>query len=194
MNRPRILNQVLVALLTIAAAMTGQNAWATITGSGTLTDPYMINSDADWETFASWINNSSTNSTYRSKYYKLGTDINVSTMVGTSSLYFAGTFDGDGHTMTANLQNDDPNVEGVAPFHYTCAEIRNLNVTGTITSAGKYAGGLVGFAVKGTKIYDCVVTATITTSADYPGGFFGIIYGDNTPSVSFENCVFAGTI
>ena len=194
MNRPRILNQVLVALLTIAAAMTGQNAWATITGSGTLTDPYMINSDADWETFASWINNSSTNSTYRSKYYKLGTDINVSTMVGTSSLYFAGTFDGDGHTMTVNLQNDDPNVEGVAPFHYTCAEIRNLNVTGTITSAGKYAGGLVGFAVKGTKIYDCVVTATITTSADYPGGFFGIIYGDNTPSVSFENCVFAGTI
>ena len=49
-------------------------AWATggtLAGNGESNNPYVIADDADWETFAGWINNANTHSNYSSKYYKL---------------------------------------------------------------------------------------------------------------------------
>ena len=91
----------LVMLTSIASWATG----GTLAGSGTSSDPYVIVDADDWGTFVNWINNS--NSTYASKYYKLGADITISSMAGTKSgsstlIPFKGTFDGDGHTITLN--------------------------------------------------------------------------------------------
>ena len=169
-----------------------------IAGTGTKDDPFLIGSTDDWNTLAASV---AGGITYSGKYVKLTNDITITTMVGIRDGFpFQGTFDGDNHTITANIVStatgDDMNEQGVAPFHYLkSAKIKNLTVAGSITSASKYAAGLAGWAHNYTEFNDCVVTATITTSADYAGGFVGNMdVNSNGYYLYFTNCVFAGTI
>lgn len=168
---------------------------AQLPGSGQKNDPYIISSSDDWNRFAEMVNGGYN---YSGRFVALDRDITISTMVGLDASHcFEGYFDGRDHTLTVNLQNNDPAVEGVAPFHHTrFAKIMNLTVDGTITSAGKYAAGLIGWSGSPDECTNCVVKATITTSADYAGGFVGNIdvESENSHSISFNNCVFAGTI
>ena len=59
---------------------------------------------------------------------------------------FAGTFDGGDHTLNVELTSDlEGNPNYCAPFAYCKgATIKNLKVTGTISTIGTFAGGLVG--------------------------------------------------
>ena len=174
-----------------------------ISGTGTKDDPYLINTTADWDLFAKSV---AGGIDYSKKYVKLTNDITISTMVGvcdeSGDRPFSGTFDGDNHTLTANITStatdDNKNNQGVAPFHLIKqATIQNLIVAGQITSASKYAAGLVGW-VDGDNnrsyIKKCVLKATITTSADYAGGFVGNIRYSNINYLYFTNSVFAGSI
>lgn len=168
---------------------------AQLPGSGQKNDPYIISSSDDWNRFAEMVNGGYN---YSGRFVALDRDITISTMVGLDASHcFEGYFDGRDHTLTVNLLNNDPAVEGVAPFHHTrFAKIMNLTVDGTITSAGKYAAGLIGWSGSPDECTNCVVKVTITTSADYAGGFVGNIdvESENNHSISFNNCVFAGTI
>lgn len=174
-----------------------------ISGTGTQEDPYLITSAEDWNLFAKSVEGGID---YSKKYVKLTNDITISTMVGvcdeSGDRPFSGTFDGDNHTLTANITStatdDNKNNQGVAPFHLIKqATIQNLIVAGQITSASKYAAGLVGWVdgdYNSSYIKNCVVKATITTSADYAGGFVGNIKYSNTNYLYFTNSVFAGSI
>lgn len=174
-----------------------------ISGTGTQADPYLITSAEDWNLFAKSVGGGID---YSKKYVKLTNDITISTMVGvcdeSGDRPFSGTFDGDNHTLTANITStatgDDKNNQGVAPFHLIKqATIQNLTVAGNITSASKYAAGLVGWIdgkSKDSNIKDCIVKATITTSADYAGGFVGNICYSDRNNLYFTNSVFAGKI
>lgn len=174
-----------------------------ISGMGTQEDPYLITSAEDWNLFAKSVEGGID---YSKKYVKLTNDITISTMVGvcdeSGDRPFSGTFDGDNHTLTANITStatdDDKNNQGVAPFHLIKqATIQNLIVAGNITSASKYAAGLVDWIdgkSKDSNIKDCIVKATITTSADYAGGFVGNICYSDRNNLYFTNSVFAGKI
>ncbi len=174
-----------------------------ISGTGTQEDPYLITSAEDWNLFAKSVGGGID---YSKKYVKLTNDITISTMVGvcdeSGDRPFRGIFDGDNHTLTANITStatdDDKNNQGVAPFHLIKqATIQNLIVAGNITSASKYAAGLVGWIdgkSKDSNIKDCIVKATITTSADYAGGFVGNICYSDRNNLYFTNSVFAGKI
>ena len=174
-----------------------------ISGTGTKDDPYLINTTDDWNLFAKSVEGGID---YYKKYVKLTNDITISTMVGvcdeSGDRPFRGIFEGDNHTLTANITStatdDNKNNQGVAPFHLIKqATIQNLIVAGQITSASKYAAGLVGWVdgdYKSSYIKNCVVKATITTSADYAGGFVGNIKYSNTNYLYFTNSVFAGKI
>ena len=175
----------------------------TLSGSGTAADPYLIKTTDDWDLFAKSV---AGGIDYYNNYVKLTNDITISTMVGVcGDRPFRGTFDGDNHTITANIvstapdDNEDKNSQGVAPFHFIKqATIQNLTVAGQITSASKYAAGLVGW-IDGSSvssyIKDCAVKATITTSADYAGGFVGNVrYSNDYNYLHFTNSVFAGSI
>lgn len=174
-----------------------------ISGTGTQEDPYLITSAEDWNLFAKSVGGGID---YSKKYVKLTNDITISTMVGvcdeSGDRPFSGTFDGDNHTLTANITStatdDNKNNQGVAPFHLIKqATIQNLIVAGNITSASKYAAGLVGWIdgkSKDSNIKDCIVKATITTSADFAGGFVGNICYSNRNYLYFTNSVFAGHI
>ena len=84
-----------------------QGAWADGSfggGDGSAKNPYIINTTAQWDQFASEVNGGNT---YSGMYFQLGDDITVSTMVGAGTTGknakpFSGTFDGAGHTLTFN--------------------------------------------------------------------------------------------
>lgn len=102
-------------LLSLLALLTAPAAWADITGSGTEADPYVLSTVADWNTFAANVN-AGTNA---DKYYKLSDSWNnsssgITTTVGTSDYPFSGTFDGNGKTITANI--NETSTQGTAPF------------------------------------------------------------------------------
>ena len=174
-----------------------------ISGTGTKEDPYLITSTDDWNVFAKSVEGGID---YYNKFVKLTNNITISTMVGvcdeSGNKPFRGTFDGDNHTLTANITStatgDDKNNQGVAPFHLIKqATIQNLTVAGQITSASKYAAGLVGWVdgnYSRSYIKDCIVKATITTSADCAGGFVGNICYSDRNYLHFTNSVFAGHI
>lgn len=175
-----------------------------ISGTGTKDEPYLINTTDDWNLFAKSVEGGID---YYGKYVKLTNNITISTMVGvcdeSGDRPFRGIFEGDNHTLTANITStatdDNKNNQGVAPFHLIKqATIQNLTVAGQITSASKYAAGLVGWVDGGdynsSYIKNCVVKATITTSADCAGGFVGNICYSNRNYLYFTNCVFAGHI
>ena len=174
-----------------------------ISGTGTKDEPYLINTTDDWNLFAKSVEGGID---YYNKFVKLTNDITISTMVGvcdeSGDRPFSGTFDGDNHTLTANITStatdDNKNNQGVAPFHLIKqATIQNLTVAGNITSASKYAAGLVGWIdgkSKDSNIKDCIVKATITTSADCAGGFVGNICYSDRNNLYFTNSVFAGKI
>jgi len=161
----------------------------TLSGAGTEGNPFIINSTADWETLAQNVNNGTD---YSGKYFQMTSDVSVTSMVGTSEANaFKGTFLGDGHTLTISI-SEGVSEQGVAPFHYiNGATIKNLTVTGTITSSTRHTGGIVGFAY-GTNVIDgCTVTVTINQDNDYAGGIIGHGLKSTT---TIKDCVFAGTI
>lgn len=174
-----------------------------ISGTGTKDEPYLINTTDDWNLFAKSVEGGID---YYGKYVKLTNNITISTMVGvcdeSGDRPFRGIFEGDNHTLTANITStatdDNKNNQGVAPFHLIKqATIQNLTVAGQITSASKYAAGLVGWVdgdYNSSYIKNCVVKATITTSADWAGGFVGNICYSDRNNLYFTNSVFAGKI
>ena len=186
---------VTVASANISIAVT-LTAGSSPAGSGTNTDPYIINSTAHWNALATAINagNSNINKDGVS-FFRLDADITVSTMIGTADHPFESTFDGNGHKLTFNLQTSD--ADYCAPFSYTRgAEIENLIVDGTIQSSGHYAGGIIGHAEGTFTVLNCVVKTNIeSTGSDqavYDGGFIGGVFGES--SVNIIGCVFEGSI
>lgn len=107
------------------------------------------------------------------------------TPVGNAASYpgdfFAGTFDGCGHTISGL------NVQGQGLFAaINQATIRNLNVSGTVNSTVNYVGGIVGKVQAGT-IENCSFSGSVSSSkkSAYVGGIAGGLYSAN---VTISGC------
>ena len=182
-----------------------------LSGEGTENSPYTISSVNDWNQFVNLV---SLGCTYQDKIVKLATTnpITITQMVGVfdeiDNRPFCGTFDGDDKTLNVNITSTATgsvmNENGVAPFHHIKgATIKNLTVTGTITSNSQFAGGLVGLVSPGpypdlyrSYITNCAVTATLNVTGNYPGGIIGHSrpLANTNQSIYLNDCVFAGTI
>ena len=103
--------------------------------------------------------------------------------------YFQGIFDGNGHTLTVNL-NGDEKYPAYAPFRRTFVgcTIKNLHVAGSIKGPLTTAG-IVGEA-RTTDIFNCRVSASIESTYNFAGGFVG--RGED--GVSIQNCLFDGSV
>ena len=193
---------MIIALLCTVA----QGAWAQYSGgTGSATDPYLINSEADWITLCNNVNDGT--STYSGEFFKLMADITVSEeitevatkMVGRGeNVNFRGTFDGGGHTLTVNYV--DNSVENAcAPFRFIRnATIRNLHVAGTINKKDKlFAGGLVGVAYGTCHISNCHSSVEIHghNGDCSSGGFIGELGTSKDPDDTYiDNCFFDGRL
>ena len=173
----------------------------TIYGRGTADEPYLISSTDDWNKLGAAINRLNLSSDL---YYQLTNDITVSTMLGINVKPFKGHFDGNGHTLTCdinhNWQTTQPtaSVEYCAPFSWiNTATIENLHVSGTI-KGGMHSAGLVGTMNNGTtnSIINCWVDATVqcdrnNENADHGGGIVGHA---GTANLTVKGCLFTGYV
>lgn len=102
--------------------------------------------------------------------------------------FFAGTFDGCGHTISGlNVQGSTVNQGLFAAINK--ATIRNLNVSGTVSCGTKnYVGGIVGKVQDGT-IENCSFSGSVT--GGYTGGIAG---GLNSNNVTISGCVNAADV
>ncbi len=159
-------------------------------GEGTGNSPWLIRSEREWKILCDSILFGGETS---GKYFRMTADVGpVTEMAGGAGHPFEGTFDGGGHTLTAAIESTDV---WAAPFGFVNgATISNLTVTGTVTGGGNHAGGLVGACAGGPNVLrDCTVAVDVSVAdgIGYAGGIVGQ-GGDST--LSFEGCVFSGSV
>ncbi len=185
-----------MTLLAVVFAISTAWADATLPGSGTIDDPFVISSAEDWNTFASNVNSGVS---FSGQFVKLDADIIVSTMVGTKDNKFCGTFNGSGHKLTFNLGASDNQFSDdyAAPFRYVDgATITRLHVAGDIYTSKRYVGGLLSDPTGKCTISNCRVSVTIRSSFDgdgTDGGFVGL-NNSSDADLTFTNCVFDGQL
>ena len=178
----------------------GFNASTTVTADRQVTvsitekDCYEIASKADWQAFCALVEDGQTAVDAKmTKDVNLETDI---TMAGTANKPYAGTFDGQGHTL--KIDWNAGSVNDVAPFgRVNGATIKNLRTEGSIRSDGYYLGGLIDEAAGGSNtVANCVsavnITSSYTSERCGAGGLISFIY-TNT-QVTITDCLVKGSI
>ncbi|MBO4840258.1 MAG: hypothetical protein J5524_04075 [Bacteroidaceae bacterium] len=152
---------------------------------------YLIASADDWKSFAEIVKAEPTANVKMTEDIDLGDD---QTMAGTEEHPYQGTFDGGGHTLNVNY---DVNITRAAPFRFiTNATIRNLHVTGSLTTTAQTGGGIVSWTEGTCLIEKCyssvVITANkVSATADTYGGIIGCNYKGN---LTLQDCMFDGSI
>ncbi len=127
-----------------------------------------------------------------------GISSNCATSSGSHHGFFTGVFDGQGHTITLDLDANKQMSKFAALFEYTeDAIIRNVTVDGTVSANvssswnhNVYAAGFVAYATRTLEISNCTSNVTITASKKYAGGFVGY----NKGQLTITNCVSNATI
>ena len=157
-------------------------------------DVYEISSVGQYLWFAGAVNSGSGNlnaklmadidlTNYASKYGNI--------IIGTSSVNYSGVFDGNGKTLTVNLDG----AANMAPFGYlNGATVKSLNVAGTIKASGKFAAGITSYSYGTTTIDRCMVSVTIESSVSGDGTHGGLVGVSESGSLTVSNCAFVGTI
>jgi len=161
-------------------------------GEGTVGDPYKIASAEDWETFIYLAGKKN----FAGEYVVLTNDIDFEGFSITPIEHFAGTFNGQYHTMrnlTMRL-----NKEEVALFCTvgSGAVIENLRIENfDIRAKGQYAGAVACCAGENSTFQNIYVHSDVTVEAteNYAGGIIGNVFGTDK-DVNITNCVFAGTV
>ena len=151
---------------------------------------YKISTEESLRAFAAAVKADDGNGTYNLSgvSFYLANDVALTGTwkpVGSTATYvgdfFAGTFDGCGHTISGL------NVQGRGLFAaINQAAIRNLNVSGTVNSTVSYVGGIVGKVQAGT-IENCSFSGSVSSSKSkaYVGGIAG---GLNSANVTISGC------
>ncbi len=162
-----------------------------LTGTGTAEDPYLVGSVEDLELLRDIMN------AEPSIHVKMTSSISVGewTPFFPSSGYiteaFSGVFDGCGHSIT-NMKVNATKANVGFFGGINGATIKNLHVSGTVSSSKSYVGGIVGKMQWGTLV-GCSFSGNVscTKSDGYAGGLIG---GSVTTSSSISGCYNAGSV
>lgn len=150
-------------------------------GSGTLSDPFLLEKRADFDKLSSYVLDGNT---FSDVYFKIQPDTSVTgqsngktiamggthfTPIGNSTTKFAGTLLGNGYTINGLVTNGQ--YSGL--FGYVNnARIDSLTVNVSNDSGNTSAGGLVGVVNGTTTITNCNVTGSVKGTHQI-GGFVG---------------------
>lgn len=169
-------------------------------GTGTASDPYQVDSPAALKALAGLVNQNDAD--YMTAYYIQTKDIDMTgetwTPAGSigsgftnGSIYFAGSYDGNGKTI-ANLTYDGT-AKGSGVFAgLNGATVKNLTVTGSITTSGQYVGGLAGYVYGASVIDGCIIKVDVTTT--YGSGQAGGIAAYLTDDAVIRNSGHEGSV
>ncbi len=155
---------------------------------------YLIGSVQDWKDFAAIVETTDDANAKMIADVDLGDD---QTMVGSESVPYQGTFDGQGNKLTIAY---DVTENYVAPFRVVNgATIQNLEVAGTINTTAEYAGGIIGYSPSSSTASNVTMCrssvsivghSSISDRTDWHGGFVGLVYSP----VHFTDCISDGKI
>ncbi len=147
----------------------------------------------DWKEFCRLVNSGKTKLNAKMiKDVDLGGDI---AMVGAYPNRYAGTFDGQRHTLTLNW--DAGESKDIAPFkNVKDCIIRNLRTKGKITSKGNWMSGLIDEVHGSVTISNCVSDVALKCSYnDNACGAAGMIsYMTKEGIVTITDCIVKGDI
>lgn len=115
------------------------------------------------------------------------------TVIGSATSFYNGTFDGQYHTITVDIQMEGG--EYMALFHRLSGTVKNLNVAGNVYAIGKYSSGLAG-QVRGDHALIENVVSTVSVESTIVGdgthgGLIGRTQSANTKCL-VRNSAFAG--
>ncbi|MFY0516238.1 hypothetical protein ACOMCU_00210 [Lysinibacillus sp. UGB7] len=137
-------------------------------GAGTAADPYLIANVDDFKLM----------STNLKSHFKLVADIDfdwipVNPIGETMTTGFSGTVDGNGFKLKNVQVNSTEDYVGIFGV-LNGANIRNVHIENvSVTSSGKYVGGLAGYA-RNTTLTNVAVTGEVNVSGgNYTGGMVG---------------------
>ena len=159
---------------------------------GTESDPYLVPSTEIWNFIARKVNSGKN---YAGKFFRQTADFGVTTPIGNfadnqpaKQKPFSGTYNGDGHTLNVNIVGS-ANFTG--PFFcLSNATVKNLVVTGSVTSSYRHASGLVGTLMGPCSLENCLVSTNVS-GTDYMGGLIG---HSRLDGFTITGCVFNGTL
>ena len=185
----------IIFMMILALLMVVTSARAlTQDGSGN----YLIGSVQDWKDFATLVQTTPTANAKMIADVNLGDDQTViGGVYNGSTLFYQGTFDGQGHTLT--IAYDVKSGDGerfTTPFSLLeGATIKNLHLDGTVNSTYAY-GGSIASILKGTNTIENVwnsVTA-VCTMGDWVqmGAFIGVLADGTTATI--RDCLYTGSI
>ena len=128
--------------------------------------------------------------TFEGVTFKLTKDIKLTgewTPIGMSeSICFAGSFDGNGHTISNVIIKN--NADSIGFFGYLKGEVKDLNLSGSIESTGGECGGVAGSLDPSASVTGC--SAAMDINAGKKTG--GIVGSSNGGKI--ENCVNRGNV
>lgn len=153
-------------------------------------DTYTIHDSIGWDLFCECLLDTATYNGFSGKTVVLDADITANRNAGSDTAHFKGTFDGQGHKITANIS-----ATSRAALFSTIngATIKNLAVDGSVTG-GIHCAGLVSIAADGSTntIENVAVNVAVTTTGSHCGGILG--HGGTNTNNTLRGCVFTGSI
>lgn len=166
-----------------------------LSGSGTSSNPYKINSQNDFYLLVDHVN---AGGATKNTYFDLTTNIKIYDQVGGiingTTRNFEGVFDGKGHSIIFEISPSNYNSGDLGIFAYLYGTVKNLIVLGgnvELTKNDKSAGAIAGSAYSGAIIENCInVNCTIEAYGNNSnfntniGGIVGYVSGD----VKITNC------
>ena len=238
MRKTRLICTILAIVMVVSIMPMGMISItaATITpatsfagGSGTQSNPYIIKTAAQLAYFAKQVNSGNT---YSGQYVELGADIvwndgdasewstkkapaNKWTPIGNSTYKFAGTFDGNGYTVSGLyyygsndvrqnatdgervLQSTDYNADSyVGFFGYTNgAKIYDLHLKNSYFKAFTLVGSIVGANTNGITMSGCSSDAYVISNNSIPSNHqVGGLIGYSAGTATIDSCVYTGDI
>ena len=172
----------------LACAWCGTGLPPDLPGAGTAEEPYLIGDYEDLTVFALAVNSGHTNA-----WGRLTNDI-VATRadwvsIGSSTLRYNGTFDGDGHTIYG-LSNEDlaeiPSTSGLFEDIHDDGVVRNVRLEGVSLKAKNYPGGITSLNFG--AVSNCCVSGKVACQQNAAGGIAGANFG------ILANCYNAATL
>ena len=161
---------------------------------GSANKPYILESAEDLYAF----NAVAATDDYKTKCYRLGKDITLSSNDGESNWtpisVFAGSLDGDGHTISGIHVSGSTQKTGMFKV-LTGATIKNLRIANsTFTNSNHYVGAIAG---EGYGTFEKIhiadsVTVTVTNGKQSAGGILG--QTSESGETTFTQCWNAGVV
>ena len=171
-----------------------------MTGSGTESDPYQIGTADQLKLFRDIVNGAGSQTQNRGAYAVLTAAIDLNnepwTPIGNftegNQIYYEGTFDGNGHTISGLNVTGDFQYAGLFGV-VTGGTIKNLTVAGNVSPSIIQcgAGGIVGRASDAAKIENCSNHCSVTGRNS---SIIGGISGYNVDGAKIIDCYNVGTI